>query len=179
MKHFVLLLALAAPAAFAAPAQAADLATIGCIASRIELPVRAQVAIDVERNLNSPGAPATYDPRVTAALNLAGKICADQNGWSEAALKPAMLYALASLGWPTAQKIATERGFDMGALEDAWAAVPEEKRNHPLVQTDYQELIRGFITDEALQTRENAELVKQCFGFLSVIQYSSYAFSQA
>jgi hypothetical protein len=179
MKMLASLAVFALPAVLAAPAHAADLATIGCIEKKIELPVRAQIAIDVERNLNSPGKPATYDPRVTNALSLAGKLCAEENGWSEAALKPALLYALASLGWPTAQKIATERGFDMGALEDSWAQVPEEKRNHPLVATDYQELIRGFITDEALQTRENAELIKQCYGFLSVIQYSSYAFSQA
>jgi hypothetical protein len=163
----------------AAPAHAADLATLGCVADKIELPVRAQVVIDVERNLAALGKPPSYDPRVTGAIAAAGKLCAQENHWPEAAVKPAMLYALASLGWPTARKIAADRGFDMGGLEDAWAALPEEKRNHPLAQTDYQELVKGFVTDEALQTRENAELVKQCFGFLSVIQSSSYEFSQA
>jgi hypothetical protein len=164
---------------FAAPAQAADLATLDCISDKVSLPVRAQIVLDVEHNLASLGKPPSYDPRVTGAIAAAGKLCAEENHWPEAATQPAMHYALASLGWPTAQKIATERGFDMGGLEDAWAALPEEKRNHPLAQTDYQDLVKGFVTDEALQTRENAELVKQCFGFLSVIQASSYEFSQA
>jgi hypothetical protein len=166
-------------AGVAAPAHAADLATLDCVADKIALPIRAQIVLDVEHNLAALGKPPSYDPRVTGAIGAAGKLCAEENHWPEAAEKPAMLYALASLGWPTAQKIVGERGFDMGALEAAWTALPEEKRNQPLAQTDYQELVKGFITDEALQTRENAELVKQCFGFLSVIQASSYEFSQA
>lgn len=163
----------------ATPAHAADLATIGCIASKVELPVRAQIAIDVERNLTDTGARHSYDPRVTNAISLAGKLCASENGWSDAALKPAMLYALSSLGWPTAQRIATARGFDMPALELAWEGLPEETRNMPLPQPVYETLVKGFITDEEKQTRANAELIAECFGFLSIIQYSSYEFSQA
>jgi len=176
-----LALTLAAPAGFIAapPAHAADLATIGCIAGKVELPVRAQIAIDVERNLTELGKRHTYDPRVTNAISLAAKLCAAENGWSEAALKPAMLYALATLGWPTAQKIATEHGFDTGAMEDVWAALPEETRNAPLPQPVYETLVKTYVTDESKQTRENAELVAECFGFLSIIQYSSYEFSQA
>ncbi|MCW3848819.1 hypothetical protein OF829_16395 [Sphingomonas sp. LB-2] len=173
------LLPIAAAVMAAAPAHAADLATIGCIADKIELPVRAQIAIDVERNLTETGKRHSYDPRVTAALNLAGKMCADANGWPEAAVKPAKLYALATLGWPVAQKIATERGFDTGALEDMWQSLPEEMRNQPLPQPEYETLVKGFVTDEKQQTRENAELIAECFGFLSIIQYSSYEFSQA
>lgn len=174
-----LMLPIVAALLAAAPAHAADLATIGCIAGTVELPVRAQIAIDVERNLTHPGTPAKYEPRVLTAINLAAKKCAEEHGWPEAALQPARLYALATMGWPTAQKIATDKGFDMAALEEAWTMLPEETRNHPLPQSEYQALIRGFITDEAQQTRENAELIKQCVGFLSTIQYSSYQFSQA
>lgn len=163
----------------AAPAHAADLATIGCIEKKIELPVRAQIAIDVERNLTDAGKRGAYDERVTNALSLAGKLCAAENNWSEAALKPAMLYALASLAWPTAQRLATERGFDTAAMEAVWAGLPEETRNAPLLQPVYETLVKTYVTDEEKQTRENAALVAQCFGFLSIIQYSSYQFSQA
>lgn len=163
----------------AAPAHAADLATIGCIADKIELPIRAQIVLDVERNLTEVGKSHTYDPRVTAAIGAAGALCAKENDWPEAAIAPARLYALATLGWPTAQKVATERGFDMAALEDAWAALPEEVRNFQLPPETYRTLVIGYVTDEAKQTRENAELINECFGFLSIIQYSSYQFSQA
>lgn len=179
MKIFALLLALAAPALFAAPAQAADLATINCIENKIELPVRAQIAIDVERNATEVGTRSTYDPRVTNAIGIASKLCAAENSWPEAAIKPAQLYALATLGWPTAQRIATERGFDMGALEETFSALPEETRNSPLPQPTVEGLVRDFVTDEKLQTRENAKLIGMCFGFLNIIQYSSYEFSQA
>ena len=173
------LMPVAAMMVMATPAHAADLATIGCIASKVELPVRAQIAIDVERNLTESGLRHGYDPRVTNAINLAAKLCASENGWPEAAVKPAMLYALSSLGWPAAQRIATERGFDMPSLELAWETLPEETRNTPLLQPVYETLVKGFITDEEKQTRANAELIAECFGFLSIIQYSSYEFSQA
>ena len=173
------LLPVAALLLAATPAHAADLATIGCIADKVELPIRAQIVLDVERNLTETGKRHSYDPRVTAAISAAGKLCAQEHGWPEAALQPAMLYALATLGWPTAQKVATERGFDMAALEELWATVPEEARNQVLPQTEYQRLVQAFVTDEDKQTRENAELINECLGFLSIIQYSSYAFSQA
>jgi hypothetical protein len=35
------------------------------------------------------------------------------------------------------------------------------------------------VTEEAKQTRENAELLAEYFAFLSSIQYASYDFSQA
>lgn len=174
-----LMLSIVAALLAAAPAHAADLATIDCIAGKIEIPIKALLAIDVERNLTEQGKPARYEPRVLAAVNAGAAQCAKEHGWPEAALQPARLYAIATIGWPTAQKFATDKGFDMGALEEAWSALPEETRNQPLPPTEYQALIRGFITDEAKQTRENAELIKQCIGFLSTIQYSSYQFSQA
>lgn len=173
------LLPIAAVLLAATPAHAADLATIGCIADKVELPIRAQIVLDVERNLTEVGKHHSYDPRVTAAIGAAGAMCAKEHGWSEAAIAPARLYALATLGWPTAQKIATERGFDVAALEDAWAALPEEVRNYQLPPQTYKTLVIGYVTDEKQQTRENAELINECFGFLSIIQYSSYQFSQA
>lgn len=160
-------------------AQAADLATIGCIAEKVELPIRAQIVLDVERNLTEVGKKHTYDPRVTVAIGAAGKVCAEQHGWPPEAVEPAMRYTLATLGWTTAQKIATERGFDVAALEELWATVPYEARNQVLPATEYQRLVREFVTDEKQQTRENAELVNELLGFLSIMQYSSYAFSQA
>ncbi len=48
-----------------------------------------------------------------------------------------------------------------------------------LTVQEMQALVRNAVTDEAKQTRENAELVAEYFAFLSTIQYASYQFSQA
>ncbi len=162
----------------AAPAQAADLATLGCVADKVSLPIRAQLVIDVERNLTETGKKHSYDPRVIAALREAAMACAKENGWPDPALRPAMLYTLATLGWPTAQKVATERGLDTAALETAWNALPEDSRNKPLTPEVNQQLAAAT-SGGADQSPEKAELVGEYFGYLSLMQFTSYDFSQA
>jgi hypothetical protein len=163
----------------AAPAQAADLATLGCVADKIEVTIRAQIVIDVERNLTETGKKHSYDPRVLAAVKAAATACAADNGWPPAALRPAMLYTLATLGWPTAQKVAAERGLDAAALESAWNALPEETRNKPLTPEVNQQLATATADAVGEQTPEKAELVGEYFGYLSLMQFTSYDFSQA
>ena len=72
-----------------------------------------------------------------------------------------------------------ERGFDAATLEDRFQSLPEEARNRLLTAAEYQELVKGSITEEAKQTRANAELLAEYFAFLSTIQYASFDFSQA
>ena len=80
---------------------------------------------------------------------------------------------------PVAQRVIGERGFDAAALEDRFQALPEDARNRPLTPAESQELVKGSVTEEAKQTRENAELLAEYFAFLSTIQYASFDFSQA
>jgi hypothetical protein len=165
-------------AAFAMPAHAADLATIGCVADKVPLTEKAQVVIDVERNLQETGKKHVYAPSVLQAVRAATTACAKENGWPDTALRPAMLYTLAKLGWPTAQKVAAEHGLDTAALEEAWDALPEDTRNRPMTK-EVNEQLASAVVAEADRTPEKAELVGEFFGFLSLIQSTSYDFSQA
>ena len=169
---------LACLAVFAAPAQAADLATIGCISDKLPLTAKAQIVIDVERNLTEAGKKHSYAPAALQAVRAAATACAAENKWPEAAVRPAMLYTLAKIGWPTAQRVAAARGLDTAGLEEAWGALPEETRNVPLTPEVNGQLADATVA-EADRTPEKAELVGEFFGFLSLIQYTSYEFSQA
>jgi hypothetical protein len=172
-------IALLAMIAGAAPVRAADLATIDCVTEKLDAAVRAQIEADATRNLAEAGKRPSYDPSVGTGLNAAAAACATANGWTPAAAKAASIYALAKIGLPVAQRVVGEKGFDAAALEDQFQALPEETRNRALTAAENQALIRAAVTDEARQTRENAELLAEFFAFLSTIQYASYDFSQA
>lgn len=167
-------LALASPA-LAAPA---DPASIGCVAQKLDAAVKAQLAADVERNLGSPGQRPRYNAAVTRGLNDATTACANERGWSGAAATASGVYALAEVGLPVAKRIVQARGFDPAALDQQFAALPEEMRRKPLTAKATQDLIRAAVTDEAQQTRANAELLAQYFAFLNTLEYASADFSR-
>lgn len=175
----ILMTAFLAVGVIAAPVHAADLATIDCVNGKLDAATKAQLEADAARNLGEAGKRPTYDPSVSRGLNDASAACAKDNNWSPAATKAASIYALAKIGMPTAQRVVGEKGFDASALEDQFQALPEETRNRPLTATENQDLIKAAVTDEAKQTRENAELLAEFFAFLSTIQYAAHDFSVA
>lgn len=160
------------------PAYAADLATIGCASEKLDAAVRAQIEADVARNMAESGKRPSYDPSVGKGLSAAASACAAEHQWSAAAAKAAGTYALARIGLPVAQRVLGERGFDAAAFEDAFQALPEEVRNRPLPTAEVQKLVVALVTDEAQQTRENAELVGEYLLFLSTVQYAAHDFSE-
>lgn len=166
-------------AATTAPAQAADLATIDCVIDKLQPALKTQIEADVTRNLGESGKKPTYDSAVGSGLRIAATTCAAEHGWSEAAVVAARIYTLAKLGWPIAQRVVAEKGFDAALLEDAFQALPEETRNKPLSADDAKALVIGAVTEEDKQTRENAELLNEFFLFASTVQYSAYDFMQA
>jgi len=172
-------LATAALLGLALPAHAADLATIDCVAGKLSAAAAAKLHADVARNMADSGKRPSYDPGVGGSIASAAAACGLEHNWSEAAIKAARTYTLAKVGLPIAQRVIGERGFDAAELEDRFQALPEETRNRPLSVGDSQQLVRGSVTDEAKQTRENAELLAEYFAFLSTIQYASFDFSQA
>jgi hypothetical protein len=163
----------------ASPAHAADLATIDCVAGKVSAAVTAKLHADVARNMAESGKRPSYDPSVGGSIASAAGACGLEHNWSEAAVKAARVYTLAKLGMSVAQRVIGERGFEAAELEDRFQALPEETRNRPLTAAESQELIKASVTEEAKQTRENAELLAEYFAFLSTIQYASFAFSQA
>jgi hypothetical protein len=170
---FALLLA-AAPAA-----HAADLATLDCVVEKLDAATRTALDKDVERNLAESGKRPSYDPATVAGIQAAAETCAKENKWSEFAVKAARIYAIAKVGWPIAQRVLGEKGFDAALLETQFLTLPEEQRNRPLTAEEMQQLVRDSVTEEAQQTRENAELVGEFFQFANTMQYASYDFSQA
>lgn len=163
----------------ATPAYAADLATIDCAAGKVGKETVAKLHADVARNMAESGKRPSYDPAVGGGIASAAAACGLEHDWSAAAVKAARIYTLAKLGLTVSLRVIGERGFDAAALEDRFQSLPEEARNRPLSAAESQELIRGSITEEAKQTRENAELLAEYFAFLSTIQYASFDFSQA
>ncbi|AQR73287.1 hypothetical protein [Sphingomonas sp. LM7] len=172
------IIGLAALFVLAAPAHAADLATIDCVAGKLSAATTAKLHADVSRNMAESGKRPSYDPAVGGGLASASAACGLEHDWSEAAIKAARVYTLAKLGLSVAERVIGERGFEAAALEDRFQVLPEETRNRPLTSAESQELIKGSVTEEAKQTRENAELLAEYFAFLSTIQYASFDFSQ-
>lgn len=166
--------------AFATPAVAApaDPASIVCVGQKLDAAVKAQLAANVERNLANPAQRPSYDPAVTRGLNDATTACANERGWSGAAATASGVYALAEIGLPVAKRVVQGRGFDPAALDQQFAALPETVRRAPLTAKATQDLIRASVTDEAQQTRANAQLLAQYFAFLNTLEYASADFSR-
>lgn len=171
--------ALAVAMLAAMPARAADLSTMDCVSRKLEMAVRAQIESDVIRNMTETGKRPTNSPAVIAGLRAAAQACAGDNGWSVAAAQAAASYTLAKIGIPVAQRLLAEKGFDGADLESRFQALPEDKRNRPLASSDMQALVVASVTDEAKQTRDNAELLNEYFLMLSTLEYASYDFSAA
>lgn len=175
----ILLISLVVLAGLAAPARAADIATIDCIEEKLPLTLSAQLVLDVERNLTETGKPPSFSPEVVEGLKAAAIVCAQDHGWPQAALQPATLYARARISWPVAQRIASEKGLDPAVLESVWLGLSEETRNAPLTVDSYRQLADAAIPEGEQRTREMGELIGEFFQLLSVMQYCSYQFSQA
>ncbi|MEI9926747.1 MAG: hypothetical protein WDN44_02310 [Sphingomonas sp.] len=165
-------------ASLSVPARAADLATIDCVADRIDQAVRDQLVKDVERNLTTT-APISYDPSVIQALHDGALACQQEHGWSAGTLQPVTAYTQAKLAWPVAQRLAAERGLDPAAMETIWLALPEDQRNKPLSRDARLKLAEAAIPEGPGRTAEAGHFVSGFFQLLSVMQYASFDFSQA
>lgn len=180
MPKFVLpAAAIAVALSCGAPAQAADLSTIGCVAEKLDDAAREKVAGEVAHNLEQATARSSFSPDVTKAVRDAAVECAGEHGWSAAAGRPAMLYTLAKLSLPTVQRIAGERGLDTGALESLWFALPEEQRDKPLTLETYRELADAAIPEGEGRTQANGALLRTFFEFQSLMQSASVEFAKA
>ncbi len=172
-------LAVFAALALAAPAHAADLATIDCVTSKLQPALREMIVADVTRGFTEKAARATFDPAVNSGLRIAATACAIEHTWSAAAATAARDYALGKLGMPIAEKYIVENGFVVADLETQFGALPEQVRNRPLTKEEMQALVIASVTDEAKKTRENAALLNNYYLMLSTVQYAAWNFSQA
>lgn len=175
----IIKLAAFAALALAAPAQAADLATIDCVIEKLQPALKELIDTEVTRSFAEGAARPTFDPAVSSGLGVAAKACAIEHKWSEAAATAARNYALGKLGLPIAEKFVAGKGFDPAELETQFGALDEEVRNRPLTKEEMQALVIASVTDEDKQTRENAALLNSYYLMLSAVQYAAWNFSQA
>ena len=176
--RFIRLTAFAA-LALAAPAHAADLATIDCVIDKLQPALKELIDADVTRSFTTGAVRTTFDPAVSSGLGVAAKTCAIEHKWSEAAATAARDYALGKLGLPIAEKYVAAKGFEVAELETQFGTLAEEVRNRPLTKEEMQALVIASVTDEAKQTRENAALLNNYYLMLSTVQYAAWNFSQA
>ena len=85
------ILATAALLVLAAPAHAADLATIDCVAGKLSPVVTAKLHADVSRNMAESGKRPSYDPAVGGSIARAAAACGLEHDRSEAAIKAARI----------------------------------------------------------------------------------------
>jgi hypothetical protein len=163
--------------ALAAGGMFADLSTLQCVSRKLDIGVRTQIEADARRNLNETGKRPTYDPKVSEGLKAAAAACAKDNKWTDAAANAGSMYTLAKIALPIAQKVLTDKGFDPAEIEAQFQSLPIEKRNRPLGTPDMQALVMLSVTDEAKQTRENAELLREYFLYLSTLEFAASQFS--
>lgn len=128
MRGLLLLTIAAAVAVPASSAQAADVATIGCVAAEMGQAGQALLSGDMEMNLENSGKEQKYRDETGAAIRAAASICATRYGWSDKAKFSAVMYTMARAGWPVAQRMAPARKIDVRALERHFAALPEADR---------------------------------------------------
>jgi hypothetical protein len=122
--------------ALAAPALAADVATIGCVGDKISPELRAKVAGDYEARLREPG--RAMDTALDNQLIAFGKECRTRHGWSEAAMNSAVAWTRSTIALPTAEKFARARGLDVDAVWRIWRATPAATRTRQLQDADLQ-----------------------------------------
>jgi len=118
----------------AAPAHAADIATIGCIGDKVSPDLRARLAGDYEARLREPG--RELDAALDDQLIAFGKECRARHGWSEAATNSAVAWTRSTIALPAAEKFARARGLDVDAVWRIWRATPAATRTRQLQDAD-------------------------------------------
>jgi len=161
--RFALVLALAVTA----PAHAADLKTLDCVARTATPAVRTALATDIERNLSHADQKQSYDSAVVAGLRAAALTCQTQHKWTDAAMQSAILYAVPTLGMATAQRLAAANRLNYAALETRFMALPTAERIDALNAAVLGKLAAGAVeAGDVIDT--NANLAGGIFGLLAV-----------
>ncbi|RYY26428.1 MAG: hypothetical protein EOP62_09835 [Sphingomonadales bacterium] len=123
-------------AAVAAPALAADVATINCVSNKISPELRGQVAADYDVRLREPG--RAMDIVLDDKLIAFGRECKALHGWSETAMNAAVAWTRSTIALPTTEAFSRAKGIDVDTIKQVWLATPEGTRSRQLVDADLQ-----------------------------------------
>jgi hypothetical protein len=155
-----------ASAAVPATALAADPANIGCVEAGIDARTRAELLIDVERNLQDTKN-QSYRPVVVDGVRAAARVCQGKHGWSDAAASAAILYAVPRVSWPLAVRMAKAKGVDAALLEKRLMALPDAERATATTREVLQKLASGSIAAGEIDGT-NAALAGGVYGLLAL-----------
>lgn len=175
-----LALTLAAPAAFvaAAPAHAADVATITCVERNLDANGRKLLDRDLQKNLENAGQAQSYSPEFISAIQTAAKACAAKHGWSSEATQAAILYTVPKLGWPLAARMGRAKGVNPDALAKRVRALSDEE----LADATSEEVL-GKLAHASVEANEinggNAALAGALYGLLTLQAKAYIDFSKA
>lgn len=176
MLKFALALAVASPIALAAPAFAADVATLSCVEKTVDAPTKAQLHKDLEKNLSNPQGAQSYDPATISGLQAAARACQSKHGWSQTATVAAILYSVTRLGWPVADRMARAAGLDPKKVENRFMALPELERAQAMDNPEtFRKVAEAAISSGEVKS-DNANLAGGLLGLLAVREKGLYDF---
>lgn len=170
MRRAAFALSLGSVLAAAAPAGAADIATLGCVEKGMDQNARTLLLTDLEKNLNNPDA-QSYGPETISAVQKVASVCKTQHGWSAKAMQAAILYTMPVIGWPLAERMARAQRLDPDALTARFRALPVVERNDAINDMVLGKLARGSLAAGELD-ETNAKLAGALYGLLGLREKS-------
>ncbi|MES2443482.1 MAG: hypothetical protein V4574_11690 [Pseudomonadota bacterium] len=160
-------LALCAPLAIAAPAHAADVATLGCVEQGMDKNARTLLLTDLETNLKNSGQAQSYRPETVQAIQAVALACKTKHGWTTEAAQAAILYTMPKIGWPLADRMGRAGGLNPDALAKRFRALPENERNDAINDEVLGKLARGSLAAGEINAN-NAALGGALYGLLAL-----------
>ena len=162
--------------AWAVPARAADVATIGCIAAKIPQALYDRVAADVAQRLLDR---TDADPALREEIRAMGGQCGEQYGWSDPAIEAAVSFTYGDICLKAAQAIARDKGVDLDILARTWADFPEDLRIHRFSQDTLNSFGAKLRAAGMFTNRDHAWILGKLVAYLNVIAFSRQDFIDA
>lgn len=109
------------------PALAADAATLGCIADRLDPSISRRLSDDLFQSIDADTARPPGDEPVEAVAAQAAA-CKQKHGWSDVAFEAAIGHVIAALTVPGAERALAGDGLDPAVVTRIFRALPDDMR---------------------------------------------------
>lgn len=172
-QYLVPALALALAMLPLASAQAADTATLGCVADTMGEAGRGLLEGDHDNNLSRPEQKHSYSDATQAALRAALQQCATRHGWSDKAAEASLMYTMSHATWPVAEQKARAAKIDLAAVKRHFNALTESERRSG-TEMDTLQIMATRLSNAGLLTESNAALGGAICAFM-IVEYRSRA----
>ena len=170
----------------AVPAQAADIATIGCVEDHLTADGLTLLNGDIVRVVehaaaggNGPTPPMSDEAK--AAMVRATAPCVETHGWSPAAVRFSILYTVGKLTAPLADRALRGRGMNPDAIVAIYEEAPQEQRNRMFDASLYALVTGRLVSAGVLEstTDPRGYLVGTMLGALNLMSFGRAEFIKA